>query len=613
MLVFVGCTPTHSELEEALSLSGDNRKELEYVLAHYSKSKSDSVKWKAAVFLIKNMPGHYTLTNTSVSHNINEIDSLYPDLSNIMKKTVYNIPLRNQYGFRDLKKIEDIKIIESEYLIEHIDNAVQMWDSCFWLQQLSFDDFCEYILPYRTANEPLLKNDSTLYLWKTVLNSLNYYNYIPNSMLDIKSLQRNLLGRSDDIYFRGMKIPSLFNYDYKFECLDICYYNLTRLRAVGIPSFIDFIPAWPYRNGKHYWHVVVDPVYANENNSDMQNSRTAKVYRLTYSHNPSPIPNGMDSIPLLFKTPFMKDVTRQYIKVSNVVIELKKIPEPEPLYLYLSIFNNLEWKPMAWSNVKGGKAVFKDMGRGIIYLPVFYKGEEERSASFPFLLDMDGRMINLIPDKKNLIDLKITRKYPLDNLKLDWGESLKGCYIEASNHPDFRDADTLFITTVADPNLNYSTIKFENSAFYRYWRISKPEGMLNIGDWQLFDNEFRNITGKAMAANDNDKSVINAFDNDMLTYSNSYPWLGIDLGKKVNVKMMKYVPRTDANGIIPGHYYELLYYDEEGWKTVGIKQATGQMIEFESVPQGALYWLKNNTEGKEERIFTYEHGRVVFW
>ena len=41
-------------------------------------------------------------------------------------------------------------------------------------------------------------------------------------MLDIKSLQRNLLGRSDDIYFRGMKIPSLFDYDYKFECLDIC-------------------------------------------------------------------------------------------------------------------------------------------------------------------------------------------------------------------------------------------------------------------------------------------------------------------------------------------------------------------------------------------------------
>ena len=43
------------KLESALSLSGDNRKELENVLAHY---KGDELKYKPACFLISNMPGH---------------------------------------------------------------------------------------------------------------------------------------------------------------------------------------------------------------------------------------------------------------------------------------------------------------------------------------------------------------------------------------------------------------------------------------------------------------------------------------------------------------------------------------------------------------------------
>lgn len=31
------------------------------------------------------------------------------------------------------------------------------------------------------------------------------------------------------------------------------------------------------------------------------------------------------------------------------------------------------------------------------------------------------------------------------------------------------------------------------------------------------------------------------------------------------------------------------------------------------LPKGALLWLKNHTQGKEERIFTYEDGKQVWW
>ena len=611
--VLIGCSTQPSKLEKALELSGENRHELEYVLSHYSQSTSDSLQLKAAIFLIENMPGHHMLTNKSITRYINTMDSLYPDMSNVMKKAVYNIPLKNLNRHGKLKKIEDIEVIKGNYLIQHIDNSIQMWNKCFWLRQLSFEDFCEYILPYRTAYEPLLQSDSTLYSWKTVLESFKYYHYVPTSISDVKSIQRNLLGHSDDMYFRGIKIPTLSDSNYKFDCLDVCYYELSRLRTTGIPAAIDFIPGWSYRNGQHYWRVTIDPIYANDNSRDMQNPKTAKVYRMSYSHNPIPVSDGKDSIPPLFQNPFIKDVTQQYIKVSDIEVEWKKSSDSTPLYLYLSVFNDLAWKPIAWSAVKENKASFQNMGRDIVYLPTYYNGGCIINNGFPFLLDINGKVRNLIPDKKHPIHLKITRKYPLNDYKMDWAESLKGCYIEASDHPDFKNADTIYTITRTNPDLNYDTIILKQPASYRYWRICKPNQIIMLGDWQFFDSNLKQIKGKAMDSNENDRSVFNAFDNDILTFSASASWLGIDLGERAEIKMMKYIPRTDGNGITSGHEYELSFYDEEGWKTISTQQATGESIEFNSVPSDALFWLKDNTDGKEERIFTYENGQVIFW
>lgn len=53
------CTPMVSFLETALQQAGENRVELEKVLSHYKTDPADSLKYKAACFLIENMP-YYT-------------------------------------------------------------------------------------------------------------------------------------------------------------------------------------------------------------------------------------------------------------------------------------------------------------------------------------------------------------------------------------------------------------------------------------------------------------------------------------------------------------------------------------------------------------------------
>lgn len=61
-LPVLSCT-AHEQLNKVLSFSGNNKLELLKVLEHYSKDSSDSLKYKAALYLIANMSYHYSLYN----------------------------------------------------------------------------------------------------------------------------------------------------------------------------------------------------------------------------------------------------------------------------------------------------------------------------------------------------------------------------------------------------------------------------------------------------------------------------------------------------------------------------------------------------------------------
>lgn len=44
------------------------------------------------------------------------------------------------------------------------------------------------------------------------------------------------------------------------------------------------------------------------------------------------------------------------------------------------------------------------------------------------------------------------------------------------------------------------------------------------------------------------------------------------------------------------------------------KQPAGHdTLVYVEVPKNALLWLHNHTQGKEERIFTYESGKQIWW
>ncbi|MCD8262307.1 MAG: hypothetical protein LUD15_13235 [Bacteroides sp.] len=76
---------------------------------------------------------------------------------------------------------------------------------------------------------------------------------------------------------------------------------------------------------------------------------------------------------------------------------------------------------------------------------------------------------------------------------------------------------------------------------------------------------------------------------------------------------MRFCSRSDTNFVVPGDLYKLCYWQQGEWKSMGKRIADEYNIVYEAVPSGALYLLHNHTRGVEERIFSYEDERQVWW
>lgn len=164
VICFVAC---HADrrMEQVLELSGDNRAELQKVLDHY---KGDSLKYEAACFLIENMPGAFGADPAVVSTcapfceqydsllQVHGYDSLlragsysrFREWGDAVDSLWQNFEGRHavvRYGTRRM----DLLTVSADHLIAEIDLAFEAWRENVYTRDCSFDDFCEYILPYR--------------------------------------------------------------------------------------------------------------------------------------------------------------------------------------------------------------------------------------------------------------------------------------------------------------------------------------------------------------------------------------------------------------------------------------------------------------------------------
>ena len=633
IILISSCSKPQQQLDYALDFAGENRDELEKVLKYY---EGNSLKHAAAEFLIKNMPYHW-------SYKSDLLDTYREELGQIMRSQHMNgeqaiDSLTKKYGdlqVMNMEKTYDSKVISADFLIENIESSFEAWKKYPWGKEISFEQFCEEILPYRTGHEPL-ENWRKQYAeyFKIVNDSIKQLK--SPTILEASNIIYNVMEKKPWTFFQSNPLPQMgaanLLEDRIGNCEDKSDLAVYTMRTFGIPCGKDFILQYPNRMLGHYWSylraennkIVEFELYAQRPGAKPEFPwKKGRIYRERYGLQAESLPmlHQNTYIPPSLTNAFISDVTADYITGTEVSIPLNKKDIADNQIVYICTFNNIDWFPIHWSVTKDNHIHLKNIESGIVYLAVLFNEKTYTPVSYPFYINENGKTIFLKPQENTEKKMTIHRKYPIQPW-WSWviDRSIGGKF-QFSNDPNFHtDVHTVF-TVPEKMDMLWHKFDAKIKDKFRYMRyLSADSGFCNMAEIIVRDNKQKILQGTPIGTTgsfeDNPKLTRNAvFDGDPLTYFDALipdtSWVGLDFGSKVHISEIEYLFRNDDNSIRIGDLYELVYWDN---KWVSLKKETAASSDFtvDSFPKNALFRLRNLKRGAEERIFIYKDG-VQIW
>lgn len=653
MLLCVSCTSKNvsKHLQDALHQAGDNHVELEKVLSRYSRE--DSLKYKAACFLIENMPWYsyhegellddYLDYFRLLSESESRTSVAYQDIAN---------EITNRYGhfsYDLLQQKQDILTLDSAYICNNIDWAFKVWREQPWGKNISFEDFCEYILPYRIGDEkPEYWREKFYAEYNPLLEALRYEKpeIAEDPIQALYILMRHITKR-EEVHFTTIAPSDLPHVGasvarYKSRsCKELTDYAVYVCRALGIPCHIDFVPIRGNDNVGHFWLSYKDKngeLYAQDfpesvipvRTSGFRNDPKVKVYRYTFSSNKQmkeEMTKLDTSFPELFNCLIFKDVTCQYAEYCAKQVTFKS----DQLYYrkikskiaYLCLSQKFDWLPIAWAPIKENGIIFSNIQKGDIMRLATWENNRLVPLSDPFLINPRTNQITIFKSNDSLQNVSLFAKFDTSGEKM-FCERMLGGVFEGSNDRDFIRKDTLFVINKIPSRLIIQVHPKVQKKKYRYVRYYGPVGShCNISELSFYETKEDTVSlrGTIIGTPGSFESkelheYTNVFDGKTWTSFDykepSGGWAGLDLGEAKNIAKIIYSPRNRDNYIRPGDTFELFYLDRE-WKSLGIIKSESDSLLYKGVPMNTILYLKNHSRGKQERIFSYENGNQNWW
>lgn len=599
------------------------RKEL---LNHYAEDR-DSLKREAAIFLTDHLLYKFGLEGRLNVHFADTLAKYQSETDTLIQR------LAKMKSLYPKTYVKDIDTLNAAYLINQIDKTFDVLERAPWIKMDERQaTYFEYVLPYRVHHEPLSN-------WREDVQA-----YGLDSVFQFSNLRsagayilEKLSERKKDFVLRwGKSNPGIPDSPFSTldllgvgSCKELSEYTAFALRAYGLPVSNDFTPNYSNIGAGHNWNaLVMDQNHSipfiipiKDSLGHFRNDRhiIPKVYRETFSvqKESHAYKKGTKTLPGIFSDPFLLDVTHQYTQTMDLSIEVDPQLSGDDPFVYLQIFNNKDWVPVGWGETKAGRAQFKNVGVHSIYLPAMTDEYNQLfPVGYPVLVDSGGTTKTLKPDLQNRMNMTALRKYPLFPNIQSFIERMIGGTFQGANYPDFRDAVTLYKIKESPGQYFNSVAVNANNKKFKYVRYLGPEqSYANIAEMEIYGGG-ELLNGKLISDPNNHFEKTKAFDGDVLTYVMSsdidYGWVGIAFSQKQAVDSIRFIARTDYNIIVPGNEYELFYWNKE-MVSLGRKIATSHELFYKDVPSNALYIIHNHTEGQEERIFTYENGKQVWW
>lgn len=635
--VLVSCDGYGHDVRMALRSAGDNRSEIEKVIEHYSRDDKDSPKLEAALYLIGNMRYHRSFPEDLYRRYCLEADSLFL-LRKSKEDTKAGLEAISEKYEPAMVPVPDLRIADADYLIWNIDYSFSQWETSPFLRHLDFSQFCEYVLPYKCMDlQPMSR-------WKEEYSGIcrgemDVYRQFPELEHNVrKAVETSLEALKDSIvvfYEYADCIPLLDFIPLMHlnigTCVERSVLGLLNSRSKSLPVSLDMTPSWPNRAGVHHWNCILTDRRRNIDFEPFNNypgylhytdAPCAKVYRYKFSPNPvfldvmkkeGRLHGALDNI-------FLHDVTTEYCKTVDIPLRLGKAAAGAE-YAYLCVFDNYRWVPVAVAGIRNRKATFRDMGLGVVYLPVVYRNGVQAPAGSPFLMDTRRQKTDIEADPENMTDMRLRRKYPAFDHVFRVRRLLRQGRIEAADNPRFRNARTM--AEFPDRQYLAGEAAVSDTSSFRYWRIvSSSDASADFAELYFYDRKTgERVSGKLISSGapvrdpyyDTPEHICDGDPLTFLSINQTDRWAGFDFGKPVSIGEVDYIRRGDGNDICPGENYSLFCWTGGGWQLIGSQTAQRVFLDFHDVPSGGLYLLCCTTSGKQQRIFLYEDGRQIWY
>ena len=381
----------------ALKMSGTNIIELKKVISHY-KDSNQPQKLKATYFLLQNMIGKGSIEFRYFRNNS------HCTLDSIVTKNLKNEIKDGKGRFKKSEFISDLKKMSSEYLISNIDQAFHVWRTFSWCQDISFNEFCHKILPYRVLNEPL--SDWRKFYYSRHKFELDSLNAIGATRAEVCFfINKNYMRK----YIKSAaSIPGAFSHT-QFEeigggtCDHLAHNAVLVMRACGIPLNLDVVCFHGKINGGHVYNSL-DASFNNEfiffspyeREPERREWRAHRIMRLGFE---GKIPyilkqvNDINKIPgSILKNPYYSNVTSTYFPTTNLSIEI-----PDKWYtkeiVYLCTYNSAKFQAIDFSFRKKDSCKFTKLTKELLYFPMFYIDRSFIPAASPFIIRDSGQVI----------------------------------------------------------------------------------------------------------------------------------------------------------------------------------------------------------------------------
>lgn len=634
-------------LTSALEKSGENKAGFTAMLGELKKDKE---KYDAACFLISNMVWHQSSFkvngwDTNMLHYLHVADSIYYSVvRDLGDSELYNPEFNKALSVKDQEyrklmesqhftspsieeeDMPDISCLSAAFLRQQIEHAFKLKNGQF-AKDLGFQDFLEYILPYRAM-------DGTFPDAAFAFHNL-FAKYLH---VDTAQSIRNVVWRynvtSDRLRYWGGSYPfrQPAGFYEKFflnihDCVGLAETGVQALRACGIPAAVEYNVAYKFWSGRHYHASVLTPrgweTFSPESETPvLRNPKFAEslnIYRIMYSaqeDSPFFLRSSGEPIPMQFSNPCIRDVSSEILQTVQLTLPFHASTTHRLAYLASFSSQNFGLVPVTWGVIDHAQqtVTFQNVVLDNIYFPI-YLDEEEYTCAFaaPFKLlsaPTNGYRMEQLPFQQGAkVSATIERKFPRKPSMKRIAEQTVGTFVIASNDRTFSSADTLGVIA-SIPDTKWEDLELAISHPYQFYRIcgTGTPAKVYLSEICFLSKASHNYTnvmsppvpGRLGATNDKEwvrlldepleKCKWKAeYDGNPQTAPEQWPDVTLSLQEPQYVERIRYMVKHADNEVKPLHKYELYVWNNGYWKKFGMLQ------QRKSIFKSMAYHVVNST------------------